>query len=218
MPPPLLLIGAGGFARETIELVNAVNRELPTWELAGVLDDNPELHGRELLETPVLGPCAAANEMPEAFVVACVASPKDPLRRLRLVTRLGLPLERYATLVHPRAVIADSATVGPGSIIHADAVLTADVRLGIHVAAMPSVVLTHDDVVGDGVTFGAGVRAAGGVTIERGAYVGAGALLREGIVVGAGALVGMGAVVLGSVPAHEVWQGNPARSARGASG
>jgi acetyltransferase-like isoleucine patch superfamily enzyme len=79
---------------------------------------------------------------------------------------------------------------------------------------MPAVVLTHDDVVHDGVTFGAGARIAGGVTIERGAYIGAGALIREGLVVGAGSVVGMGAVLTRSVPPGEVWAGTPARRLR----
>lgn len=211
--PPLLLIGAGGFARETIELVRAINREAPRWELVGLLDDDPELREHEILGVPVLGPCAAVEEYPEASVAACVASPQDPLRRLRLVARLGLPLERYATLVHPRATVAGSATIGPGSVVHANAVLTADISVGWHVAVMPAVVLTHDDVVEDGVTFGAGARVAGGVTIEAGAYIGAGALLREHISVGAGAVIGMGAVVTKPVPQGEVWYGSPARPA-----
>jgi sugar O-acyltransferase (sialic acid O-acetyltransferase NeuD family) len=204
---PLILVGAGGFARETVELVRAINREAPEWELLGLLDDDPQMHEREVLGVPILGPCAAAADRPEAFVVACVASPQDPLRRIRLVGRLGLPLERYATLVHPRAVIPGSATIGPGSVVHANVVLTADVALGAHVAVMPSVVLTHDDVVEDGVTFGAGVRVSGGVTIETGAYIGSGAVLKERIVVGSGAVVGMGAVATKSVPPGEVWHG-----------
>jgi acetyltransferase-like isoleucine patch superfamily enzyme len=111
-------------------------------------------------------------------------------------------------------VVPESASIGPGSVIHAGTVLTADVALGAHVAVMPAVVLTHDDVVQDGVTFGAGARVAGAVTIERGAYIGSGALLREDLVIGAGALVGMGAVVTRSVPAGEVWVGAPARRLR----
>lgn len=213
MSMPLLLIGAGGFARETIELVHAINREAPTWELVGLLDDDPELRGQELLGVPVLGPCENVRVYPDASLAACVASPRDPLRRLRLVARLGLPLERYATLVHPRATIAASATLGPGTIVHANVVLTADVRLGWHVAVMPAVVLTHDDVVEDGATFGAGARIAGGVKIEAGAYIGAGALLREHLSIGAGAVVGMGAVVTKPVPPREVWYGSPAQPA-----
>jgi sugar O-acyltransferase (sialic acid O-acetyltransferase NeuD family) len=211
-PSQLLLIGAGGFARETIELVRAINHEAPAWDLIGLLDDDPELRGTRIHEVPILGPCTSAAEHADALVVACVASPDDPLRRLRLVERVGLPRERYATLVHPRATIAETATIGPGSVIHANTVLTADIRLGAHVAVMPSVVLTHDDVIEDGVTFGAGVRVSGAVTIEAGAYVGAGALLRERIRIGSGALVGMGSVVTKSVPPGEIWHGgSPAR-------
>ena len=214
---PLVLLGAGGFARETLELVAAVNRIAPRWCVVGLLDDDPALRGSQIGGVPVLGPVDEANERVTARVAACVASPADPFRRLRLVDRLAVAPERWATLVHPTAVIPSSASIGPGSVIHAGTVLTADVRLGAHVAVMPSVVLTHDDVVGDGVTFGAGVRVAGEVTIERGAYVGAGALVRERVVLGAGALIGMGAVVTSSVPAGETWAGVPARRLRGSS-
>jgi sugar O-acyltransferase (sialic acid O-acetyltransferase NeuD family) len=206
----LLLIGTGGFARETLELVRAVNDVTPTWEVVGMLDDDRATHGRNVHGVDVLGPPAAVHDHPEALVCACVASPDDPTRRLRLVARLDLPAERYATLVHPAAVVAASSTVGPGSVLHAGTVLTADVELGAHVAVMPAVVLTHDDVVRDGVTFGARASVGGSVTIERGAYIGAGALVREKLAVGAGAVVGMGAVVTRPVPAGEVWAGVPA--------
>lgn len=216
-PTPLLLIGAGGFARETAELVRAVNRHTPTWRLLGLLDDDPRLHGTRIGDVAVIGPSEAVHDHPEALVTACVASPDNPLGRLVLVARLGLPAERYATLVHPTATVPESAAIGPGSVLHANTVLTADVELGSHVAVMPAVVLTHDDRIGDGVTFGAGARVAGDVTIEDGAYVGSGALLREHIVVGSGSVVGMGAVVTQSVPPGEVWAGVPARLLRSAN-
>jgi len=209
-PRELLLVGAGGFARETLELVRAVNRQDPTWNVVGLLDDDARRHGEHVHGVPVIGPSEAAYDHPQAMVVCSVASPRDPLRRLRLVAGLDLPEERYATLVHPAAVVPASASIGRGSVLHATTVLTADVAVGAHVAVMPAVVLTHDVRVADGVTFGAGVNCAGGVVIERGAYIGSGALLREGIVVGAGSTVGMGAVVTRSVPPEEVWVGVPA--------
>jgi len=208
----VLLIGAGGMARETIELIRAINREAPRWDPIGVLDDSADKQGTEVLGLPVLGPCTMATEVGEDVdLLACVASPDDPPRRARLVERLGVPDERYATLIHPTAVIPDSARIGPGSILHAHVVLTADVTVGAHVAIMPQVVLTHDDEIGNYVTFGAGARVSGGVTIETAAYIASGAMLRERITVGPGAVVGMGAVATRSVPAGEVWHGCPAR-------
>jgi sugar O-acyltransferase (sialic acid O-acetyltransferase NeuD family) len=213
-PTPLLLVGGGGLARETLELVRAVNAVAPTWRVVGLLDDDPSMHGRRVHDATIIGPSEAVHDHPDALVTACVASPRNPTGRLALTARLGLAAERYATLVHPGAVVPRSALIGPGTILHAGTVLTADVTLGAHVAVMPAVVLTHDDVVGDGVTFGAGVRVAGGVTIEDAAYIGSGALLREHIVVGRGAVVGMGAVLTQSVPAGEIWAGVPARRLR----
>jgi sugar O-acyltransferase (sialic acid O-acetyltransferase NeuD family) len=214
MRTPLLLIGGGGFARETLELVRAMNAAAPRWRVLGLLDDDPGMHGRQVHHVPVIGPSEAVHDHPEALVVAAVASPANPLGRLALVTRLGLAAERYATLVHPTAVVPASASIGAGTVLHAGTILTADVSVGAHVAVMPAVVLTHDDRIDDGVTFGAGARLAGGVTIEEGAYIGSGALVREHLTVGAGSIVGMGAVVTQSVPAGEVWAGVPARPLR----
>jgi sugar O-acyltransferase (sialic acid O-acetyltransferase NeuD family) len=207
---PLVLVGAGGLAREALEIIAAINRIAPTWDLLGLLDDDPARHGTLVGGVEVLGPAEAVHDHPEALVHAAVATPRDPLRRLALVGRLGLPDERYATLVHPGAVIPASASLGPGCLLHPTTVLTADVTVGAHVVAMPAVVLTHDDVIEDGVTFGAGARVGGAVRIGRGAYIGQGALVRENLEVGRGALVGMGAVVTRSVPAGETWVGVPA--------
>lgn len=213
-PAPLLLVGAGGLARETIELVRAVNNVAPAWELLGILDDDPAVCGRAIHGIDVLGPTEMVRELPDARVLACVASPDDPLRRLRLVARLAIAPDRYATVVHPSAVIPASASLGPGCMVMATCVLTADVALGAHVVLMPAVVLTHDDVIAEGVTCGAGARVAGGVRIDAGAYVGSGALIRERVSVGEGAVVGMGAVVTASIPAGETWAGVPARPLR----
>ena len=95
--------------------------------------------------------------------------------------------------------------------------ITSAVKVGAHVAVMPGVVLTHDDVVGDFVTLAAGARLAGGVEVRTGAYLGAACTVRENLVIGAWALVGMGSVVLDSVPEHEVWAGVPARRLRSVS-
>ena len=125
--------------------------------------------------------------------------------------RLGLPDSRLATVVHPTVVLPDAASVGAGTVLLAGVVLTTAVSVGRHVAVMPHVVCTHDDVIDDFATLGAGVRLAGHVRIGAGAYVGSGALVREGLTVGDGALVGMGAVVLHDVPPGQTWAGVPAR-------
>lgn len=210
----LVIVGAGGFARETASAIEAVNRHRPAWRLRGFLDDDPALHGRLRCGVPVLGPLSMMDEFWDASVVVCVGNPRDYRSRARVVADLGLAVERYATIVHPAAQVGSGCLIGPGSVLLAGVVLTADVAVGSHVAVMPQAVLTHEDVVGDFATLAAGVRLGGGVRLGSGVYVGAGSLIREHVSVGAWSLVGMGAVVLRDVPPGEVWVGNPARRLR----
>jgi len=206
---PLVLVGAGGFARETVEVVAAINAVEPTWDLLGFVDDSPSLQGARLCGLPILGPCGWVVDE-DVAVVVCVGTPVNFTSRARLVTRLRLEPERYATLVHPTAVIPPSVDVGRGTVIHALSVATGWATIGNHVAVMPAAVFTHDDRIADFATVAAGVRLAGGVTVETGAYLGSGAMIREYRTIGAWSLVGMGSVVTGSVPPGEVWAGVPA--------
>jgi sugar O-acyltransferase (sialic acid O-acetyltransferase NeuD family) len=220
-PEPLVLLGSGGFGRETVEVVRAINDAhggTPRWDLLGFLDDDPARWGEHVGGTPVIGGAGMLAELPDARAVVCTGHPGDFASKRRIVERLGLDAERYASLVHPAAVLGASCGLGAGTVVLAGAVLTAAVEVGDHVAIMPQAVLTHDDRVDDYAILAAGVRLAGGVRVREGAYLGAGCMVREDRTIGRGALVGMGAVVTSDVPAGEVWAGTPARLLRRVGG
>ena len=49
------------------------------------------------------------------------------------------------------------------------------------------------------------------VIIEEGVFIGAGAMVLKGVTIGEHSIVGAGSVVTKSIPANEIWAGNPAR-------
>jgi len=210
----LVLIGSGGFGREAAEAVRALIAAGVPWRLLGFIDDDPGQAGKVIDRTPVLGGRDELKRLPDARVVVCTGRPGNYVSRPRIVAGLGLPAERYATIVHPTAAVSSSSALGHGTVLLAHTVLTAAVRVGSHVAVMPHVTLTHDDVVGDFATLASRCALGGGVRVGRCAYVGAGALVGQELVIGELALVGMGAVVTRDVPAREVWAGVPARFMR----
>ena len=207
----LLLVGAGGLAREAAEAVRAANAVRSTWDLLGFLDDDPAKHGALIAGVRVLGAVEDVLECPNAQVLLCSGRPDNYASRRLLADRLGFDNERYATVIHPTATIGTTCKLGAGSVLLAHSDLTADVVVGRHVVVMPQVVLTHDVRVDDWATLASGVRLGGGCHVGRGAYLGSGACLREGITVGESAMIGMGSVVTRDVPPERMWFGVPAR-------
>ena len=210
-PRPLLIVGAGGFARETVEAVRAANRERQRWELRGFLDDDPERRGEIVAGLPILGPVELVHEQADAAVTIATGRTDNYVSRRLIAERLELGEERYATIVHPTASVGESCRLGPGTVLLAHTAVTADVVLGSHVAVMPQVVIPHDVRVDDFVTIASGVRVGGGCQLGEGAYIGSGACLLQGTAIGPWAMVGMGAVLTRDVPGERQWWGAPAR-------
>jgi sugar O-acyltransferase (sialic acid O-acetyltransferase NeuD family) len=202
----LLLVAAGGLAREAAEAVRAAG----THEIVGALDDDPARHGSAVAGVPVVGGLDEAARRPTEAVVLCAGKGSVRAHLASRLAALGVTGDRYATVVHPAASVPASCRVGRGSVVLAGVVLTADVIVGDHVVVMPNAVLTHDDVVDDFATLAAGVLLGGGARVGERAYLGMGASVREGVHVGADAVVGMGAVVLRDVPAGRTHVGVPA--------
>lgn len=210
----IVIGGAGGLARETAAALRACARRGASVRLAGFLDDDPDLVGQVVDDMPVAGPIDLIRSRPGVRLVVATGRPDDYSSRFRIVARLGLSHQRYATVVHPDTHLSDTTTLGNGTIMLAAVVATAGVVIGSHVVVMPSVVLTHDDTVDDYATIGSGVLLAGGVHVGEGAYIGAGAVVREGVSIGPWSMVGMGSIVTRDVPPGELWVGSPARYRR----
>lgn len=203
----LLLIGAGGLARETLEVVRAFGQH----DVIGFLDDDPETWNRRLDGVLVLGTIADAQRFPGAKLLLCTGKGTARAAIAKRLASLGRNDDDYATIIHPSVAMASSCRVGAGSILLAGSVLTTKVEIGQHVVVMPHVTLTHDDLVEAFSTLCAGVSLGGNVQIGERAYLGMNSSVREGVRVGHDSVLGMGAVLLQDLPEGEVWAGVPAR-------
>lgn len=57
-------------------------------------------------------------------------------------------------------------------------------------------------------------RKVANVVIQRNAFIGAHCIILKGVVVGENSIIGAGSVVTKSIPANEIWAGNPAKFIR----
>lgn len=124
-----------------------------------------------------------------------------------LVARHGL---RFATLVHPSAVVSPFARLGEGVFVNAGSVIGPNTVLADHVFVNRGVTVGHDTRVGAYARLQPGCNVGGHVEIGAGVMIGMGACVIEERVVGAGSVVAAGAAVIADVPAGVLVAGVPA--------
>jgi sugar O-acyltransferase (sialic acid O-acetyltransferase NeuD family) len=206
----LIILGAGGSSREIAGVVEDINRQNRRWNLCGFLDDDPAKHNTTIEEVQVLGPIASARQYNARFI-AGVAKFGDPDRRKRVVEKSGIDHERFATIIHPSALVSRHVRLGYGTVVMHNTVITGTCDIGNHVLVHYNASIAHDSIVEDFVTMAPGAIVSGSVRLCQGAYLGAGSTIMNGLKVSAGALVGIGAVVVTEVAPGITMLGNPAR-------
>jgi sugar O-acyltransferase (sialic acid O-acetyltransferase NeuD family) len=184
--PPLIVFGAGGHGAVVAELAQACGRrvlgfaELDRARLGErVLGWAVAWHQDELL---------AMDALPEGAQAALGVGFNGPRARLAalLEGRLAGPL------VHPRAYLSPSASLGPGSVVFALAAVQSRARLGAGVIVNTGAVVEHDCDVADFAHVAPNATLCGSVTVGARALVGAGAVAPPGLTVPADALVKAG--------------------------
>ncbi len=212
---PLVVIGAGGVAREVAWI--AEHCAAGPFEVGCFVDrDDSETCGSLLNGVPVIGIDEAEARFRAALAVCAVGC---PTLRQRLVGEAEARGFGFATLVHRDYRLAPSVEIGEGSIVYPGALMTVNVRIGRHVQVNPGCSVMHDAVIDDFATLTPGARIAGCVRVGRGAFVGTGAVVVNGtperyLTIGAGATVGAGACVVADVAPGKTVAGVPAKPTR----
>ena len=208
---PVVIVGAGGFGREVLDVIEAADAVSPRSRLAGFIDDNTR-HRRIL--------AARGAELLDGFHdlrasgASYVVAVADPGARRKLVLRAEEAGLVPADVWHPTAVAGAVNTIGEGSVACAHVSITTNITIGTHAHLNLNATVGHDCVFGDFVTVNPGANISGSVELGHGVTIGTGAVIIQGVTVGEGTMVGAGAIVTRDLPAQVVAMGAPARPVR----
>jgi sugar O-acyltransferase (sialic acid O-acetyltransferase NeuD family) len=214
MTEPIVIVGAGGFGREVIDVIDAINAEAdaPVWEVVGVVDDAPSEANLERLErrgTPFLGGTGEPLVWPNpVHYVVGIGSTRV---RRTIADRYDAAHLRAATLVHPSVTQGFDVRIGEGTVICAGVRLTTNIDLGRHVHLNLNVTVGHDTTVRDFVSVNPLASISGDCLLEAGVLIGVAGVVLNGLTVRDGATVGGSACVVRDVPSGVVVKGVPAR-------
>lgn len=204
--------GKGGAIVGCVEL-NRDDYQDYEYEIMGFLNDN---ESGTICGYPVLGKIADYKQfLKDENIYFFFAIHLIGRNRVadQLFSSLEIPLERYATIVHPTAIIRRQAILDPGVCVLANAYV-AGVHLKFGTMVMIGVIISHDAEIGPLAYLSTGCLVGSSAKIGRSSSVSLSASVIEENNVGDFAVVAAGALVNCDVPEGSIYAGVPAKFIR----
>lgn len=196
------LFGASGHGKVIKDILNANGVKVEAF-----VDDNRELNecaGRKVLHD-------ATGLSPMIVSIGVNRIRKKVVEKLEnLAHETGNEL-KFATAIHPSAIISPSAKIGEGTVVMAGAVVNADAIIGKHCIINTGATVDHECVIGDYCHIAPGSSLCGQVHVGEGTIVGVGSCVIPCINIGSWCTIGAGAAVVNNITDNMKVVGIPAK-------
>lgn len=174
----IVIIGAGGIGREVAYFIEEINEISPTWNIIGFIDENIEIHNKELNGYKVLGGLNALTELNvKPYVVVAIA---NCTVKKKIVERLEGKFD-FATIIYPTVKVSKYIEIGKGSIIYPGVILTVNTKIGNHVLLSGNCGIGHDTVIGDYSSVLWGSNFSGYDNVGESCFIGVGTKVVQGV-------------------------------------
>ena len=192
----LVILGAGGLAREVYDLANYCYGNDPDFKIRGFLSDGPsniESYGYP----PVLSTVNSYEIKHDDVFVSGIGNVMDRKKVVEIILKKG---GQFINLIHPSVVISPSVRLGTGIAIKAFSVLASNVTIGDFTFLQSSTICGHDVNIGNFCHVNSFSFFAGCVTVDDLVTINAGTRIVQSRHIGQCSVIGMGSVVIKDVP------------------
>jgi sugar O-acyltransferase (sialic acid O-acetyltransferase NeuD family) len=193
----VLLYGAGGHSKVIIDCLAEAGIEIE-----GIFDDDQDLVS--LNGYSVIG-SYDETECPDLKLIISIGDNKV---RKKITENVK---HRFATAIHPSAVVSKFARIDVGSMIIHGAIIQTGVTIGKHSIINTGASIDHDCKLGNYVHVSPKACLCASVHVGDGTHIGASATVLPGVKIGKWCVIGAGAVVNKDIPDRSVVVGVPAK-------
>ncbi|MCC8173617.1 MAG: sugar O-acyltransferase [Odoribacter sp.] len=201
--------GNGGVIASCIEDNRTRFNDLE-WEVVGFVND----YEKEVCGYPVLGSTDDVRELlknPEYFFMWGIHMIGRNIKTEEVFRKVNIPKERFATIVHKTAFVAQSAILEPGVFVMSNCYVGPQAHIGMCSLLLANSLIAHNTEVGPLCHFSAGSVTGSYITIGTCSDVTLGARVIEKRKIGNFAVAGAGSMVTRDIPDYEIHVGNPAK-------
>ena len=191
------------------DFVKGANNE---WKFLGYLDDAND-KGIVLDGYPVLGKINEVNKFlsDDVYFIQAIITVKKAEERLKLLNDLQIPIEKFATIIHPTAVVGKNVQFGYGVVLMPGTIISPGVKLGNHTQCYANSFVGHDTKIGNFCFIANNASVGGCIETGNGVHFGSNSSIREHVNIGDWSIIGLGSVVLKDVEPYTIVAGNPAK-------
>jgi len=210
----LIIFGGSGIGMIAASVAN----DLGNYQVLGFLNDIIEAGSQigKYGKVPVIGKTEDykkyLNDTEIYYFIAYVGLQNEESTYNKICS-LEIPLDRYATLIHPTAIIPQGfCSIGTGVLLAPLSQLSPDTTIENNCILLANSFLGHDSTMERFAHLATNAVVGANVRIGKAVHIGSNATIKEKINIGDVSLVGAGAVVVKDVPSRSVVVGNPARA------
>lgn len=205
----IYIIGAGTYGEAMYELA-----VLNGYRVKGYYDDDNEKLGNKVMDAVVLGTISELSQTEIKNKQFIVAIGNNEIR-YKIMSKINA-LEGFTpTLIHPSAIISQSAKIGNGVYIQANVYIWTKVQISDYCIISPGVVIAHHSFIGNACLISTLSAIGASITIEDKVFIGMGSTVVTGTsIIGENSTIGAGAVVIKNIEKKSVYAGIPAKKIR----
>ena len=203
----LFIIGAGGFGRELELWLSIVPETKRDFKIIGYIDDNLNTLDGFKSSFKILGTIDSFVFNKNDYAVISIA---DPLTKELVYNRIKGRVNLY-TFIANSAIVGDILTIGEGSVICPNVIVSTNVTVGKCVTVNCGTQLGHDSKIGNFSSFMANVMIGGETSISDKVYFGSQSALVPRKKICGNVKITAGGIVIGNINKQGIYYGNPAK-------
>jgi len=205
----MLIIGAKGFAKEVLEVLNQLNQ---LYNLVFFDDVNDHVPEKLFVQFPVLRSLQEATVYFKSIDNQFTIGIGNPVLRKKLFDKFIAVGGELTSTISPMASIGTfDVNIGCGSNVLSGAVFSNGSKIGKGCIVYYNSIITHDCVIGDFVEISPSVTILGRSKIGSYSQIGSNATILPDIKIGKNVIIGAGSVVTKEIPDNCMALGIPAK-------